>query len=200
MRLAAHPIKQLAQQLASARAFLEGPPPAHKMPKQKPGLSKQDYSTPVEFLNAVKKRFGFKQFDWDLAATKENGVDLYIVGGKHLSYFGPDHSFEEYRDAFANPWQGRRGNLWLNPPYGHIEPWAKKCAESAPISFPQKRRIFFLVPASVGANWFAQYVDGKALVLFTSPRLSFDGKNPYPKDVLLACYGLKPGYECWRWK
>jgi hypothetical protein len=62
------------------------------------------------------------------------------------------------------------------------------------------RRIFFLVPAGVGANWFARHVDKKALVLFLNGRLSFDGIAPYPKDCILACYGLKPGYEVWPWR
>jgi hypothetical protein len=34
------------------------------MPEQKPGRSKQDYSTPVEFLDAVKRRFGIEVWDW----------------------------------------------------------------------------------------------------------------------------------------
>jgi DNA N-6-adenine-methyltransferase (Dam) len=176
------------------------------MPAQKPGRSKQDYSTPPAFLDAVRKRFGFKQFDWDLAATKENAVDN--LGGSRC-YFGPDHRVVGYRDALASDWFRLRGNLWLNPEFADIGPWAAKCNAVAWYESEESKRgpgpagdrvIYFLVPASVGSNWFAEHVDKKALVLFPSPRLSFDGKNPYPKDVLMACYGLKPGYACWRWK
>lgn len=40
--------------------------------------------------------------------------------------------------------------------------------------------------------------DGR--IVFPRPRLSFDGKNPYPKDLGLIVYGEKPGYETWRWR
>jgi hypothetical protein len=179
----------------------------HSMPKQKPGHSKQDYSTPKEFLAAVQKRFGFKRFDFDLAALRGNAVDN--LGPADL-YLGPDHSNAMCCDALSFNWsRAPSGNLWLNPRYADIAPWAEKCAASAWWESEKTKRgpgpasgrvIYFLVPASVGANWFAEHVDKKSLVLFPRPRLSFDGKNPYPKDLILACFGLKPGYECWRWK
>ena len=47
------------------------------MPAQKPGSSKQDYSTPRAFLDAVEKRFG--RIKWDLAAHERNHVcDLWL--------------------------------------------------------------------------------------------------------------------------
>ena len=152
------------------------------MPKQKPGSSKQNYKTPREFINAVERRFG--KLTFDLAADSRNTV----VKGR---YFSTKH------DSLKQNWSHRAlgSNLWLNPPYGDIAPWAERCA-----LFRSTKQIFFLVPASVGSNWFAEHVHEKALVLLLSPRLSFDGQNPYPKDVLLACYGLAPGYETWRWK
>jgi hypothetical protein len=51
-----------------------GPKGTRAMPAQKPGKSKQDYSTPIAFLDAVKKRFGLTAFDFDLAATKANAL------------------------------------------------------------------------------------------------------------------------------
>jgi hypothetical protein len=62
-------------------------------------------------------------------------------------------------------------------------------------------RILFLTPASVGANWFQQYVVPFAHVIELSPRMSFDGKNPFPKDLVLSVYmhGLT-GRSHWRWK
>ena len=168
------------------------------MPPQRPGQSKQDYATPREFLDAIRKRFGVERFVWDLAANKQNSV----TNVRH--YFGPDHLAPACRDALADTclWRNLKGDLWLNPPYAHIEPWAEKCVTESLIANVaiHKQRIFFLVPAAVGSNWYARHVHGKALVLFLSPRLSFDGKAPYPKDCLLAVYGEKPGAECWRWK
>jgi len=157
------------------------------------GQSKQDYATPRKFLDAVQRRFGTIVFD--LAAHADNCV----VPG----YFGPGGILQ---DALSPECVWQRcpsGSLWLNPPFDTIAPWARKCAEVG--GFTQSRcrsvgqRILFLVPASVGSEWFAQYVDGEALVVFLRPRLSFDGKNPYPKDCMLCVFGAQPGYECWRW-
>lgn len=147
------------------------------------GESKQDYATPPEFIAAVKRRFGIRDFDHDLAASLENAKALRF--------------FSEAVDSLAQDWSALRGDLWLNPPFANIAPWARKCAESG---CSIDRRIFFLVPAAVGSNWHAQHVDGHALVLLLNGRISFDGKGPYPKDCCLAIYGAAPGYEVWRWK
>jgi hypothetical protein len=157
------------------------------MPKQKPGRSEQVVEAPADFLASVKTRFGLRSFDWDLAAGRTNQ--------KAPNYFGPDSPSGE--DSLPEPWP--IGDCWLNPPYGDIAPWAQKCSESA---FPWcRRRIYFLVPASVGSNWFADHVFGEALVLFLRPLLVFVGrKQSYPKDLILAVYGGVPGVECWRWK
>jgi hypothetical protein len=88
-------------------------------------------------------------------------------------------------------------NLWLNPPFANIEPWAKKCVETETCSW---RRIFFLTPASVGARWFERHVFGKARVLFLGKRLTFVGeKDPYPKDCMISVFGEKPGFAFWDW-
>lgn len=147
------------------------------------GSSKQDYATPREFIDAVEARCGRMRFD--LAASAENAK-------------APEW-YDEQQDSLARRWSALRGNLWLNPPFGDIAPWAAKCAATLPRPCASDR-IYLLVPASVGSNWFARQVDTKALVLFLSPRLSFDGKNPFPKDCCLAIYGEVPGYACWRWK
>ncbi len=156
------------------------------MPVQKPGLSKQDYETPPEFIAAVKSRLGISEFSIDLAADEHNTKAHIFV-------------FREM-DALAGDWEGLltyhevEGSwCWLNPPYGNIAPWAKKCSESG-------IKIAFLVPAAVGSNWFRDYVDGKALVLLLNGRLSFDGIAPYPKDTILCLYGVAPGYEVWNWR
>lgn len=151
-------------------------------PVQKPGRSKQDYATPWEFIRAVEARFG--PIDFDLAAHEGNT--------KCITYF------TEADDSLKQDWTILRGNLWLNPPFGDIAPWARKCAESAH-EFALGTRIFLLVPASIGSRWFAEHVHHRALVLGLSPRLSFDGKNPFPKDLMMAIYGVAPGFDVWRW-
>jgi DNA N-6-adenine-methyltransferase (Dam) len=174
--------------LAHRRAVKTG----RSMPKQKPGRSEQTVATPRDFLDAVETRFG--KMTWDLAATADNCV---IKGG--LRRFGPDHPDPMKRDAFTNDWSKLKGNLWCNPPFGDIAPWAKKCRESVVHSGAQ--RIFLLVPASVGSNWFREHVFCWAQVLFLSPRLTFVGHTQaYPKDLMLAIYGPEPAITCWRWK
>lgn len=182
------------------------------MPRQKPGKSRQVWSTPWPFLDAVERRFGPITFDLaaDLTNCRVRSFDAakLLGGGQAVlprafakCYYGPSSEFGV--DALAQDWRQLSGNLWLNPEYADIGPWAKKCSESAAYDSRMKRaparRIFFLVPASVGSEWFAEYVFDAAHVIFPRPRLSFDGKAPYPKDTCLAVYGEKPGVSLWRW-
>ncbi|HVJ20148.1 MAG TPA: DNA N-6-adenine-methyltransferase [Polyangiaceae bacterium] len=152
-------------------------------PVQKPGKSFQAYETPRDFLDAVERRFG--SLAWDLACTAENAK-------------APSRITSE-QDALAVDWSVHcaRWLCWLNPEFGNIAPWAEKCA----VESQRGCRILMLTPASVGSNWFQQWVVPYAHVLELSPRLSFDGKNPFPKDLILSVYmhGLT-GRSHWRWK
>ena len=154
-----------------------------KMPVQKPGLSKQDYSTPHEFIEAVRSRFNIRRFEYDLAATAGNS--------KGCLYFDAN------QNGLAQNWSRLKGDLWLNPPFGDIGSWAEKCSE-----YKGSGRIFFLTPASVGANWFNRYVWTSAAVYALNGRLSFDGKAPFPKDCMLSVFERKPvtKFEVWRWR
>lgn len=169
--------------------------------------SKQDYATPREFLEVVQLMFG--TFDVDLAATPSNRACANFVGppGNH-----PMHENELHRDALAPlaDWDDLYASgyktAWLNPPFADVKPWVMRCAMA------EKLRILLLVPAAVGSNWWVDYVHrGADRVFFVRPRLSFDGKNPYPKDVALVEYnvrpedvhpaaGPRPFYECWSWR
>jgi phage N-6-adenine-methyltransferase len=144
------------------------------MPEQKPGLSRQDYETPEVFLEAIKQRFDITAFTADLAASTSNARAARF--------------FTESDDSLKQDWMAVQEvpskpmiDLWLNPPFGHIEPWARKCAES--VSRKGNVRIFFLTPASVGANWFDRWILPNALVLALRGRLSFDGKAPFPQGL-----------------
>lgn len=149
------------------------------------GKSKQDYGTPISFICAVEDRFG--PLVHDLACTNANAKapsGYYLDGGW---------------DALKEPWafQHPRGNLWLNPPFADIAPWAEKCAAES----NRHGLIFLLTPASIGSNWFANHVNGKAMVLGLAPRLTFEGTNdPYPKDLMLSVFGMGlKGFDVWRW-
>lgn len=157
-------------------------PPQRTGPSMNKGRSKQDYETPKEFIDAVTRRFG--TLDFDLAASEENA--------KANEYF------TEKDDALSRNWAHVSGSLlWLNPPFADIAPWAEKCALHA----SPTTRILLLVPAAVGSNWYAEHVHPHASVLAVRPRLSFDGINSFPKDLILAAYGFGVrGFDLWKWR
>ena len=165
------------------------PPRRSRMPRQKPGKSRQDYGTPPELLAAVKKRLHIEHFSIDLAASAENTV--------------ADNFYSEEDDSLVqnwNQWRSIRGGwAWLNPPFGDIEPWVAKAANEA----ENGAQIVMLVPASVGSNWWSAYVEHYSYQIFLNPRLTFVGETtPYPKDCALLIYTplALTGNECWRWK
>jgi hypothetical protein len=158
-------------------------PSKRTMPEQKPGKSEQDVGTPRALIRAVEHRFG--TINWDLAAHERNHVcDLWI--GEKQNSLSVDWSFE------------LSGVLWLNPPFGDIPPWARKCAREA----KRGARIVMLTPASVGANWFWDYCNPRwCLVLPLSPRPTFVGQDdPFPKDCMVTAFGFGlRGFERWLW-
>lgn len=146
--------------------------------------SKQTYATPPEFIAAVERRFG--PICFDLAADATNA--------KHARWYGPGGEAE---DSFQQRWHPLRGLLFLNPPFGGIAPWARKCAvESA-----SGAKIALLVPASVGSVWFRDHVAPHADTYLLNGRISFDGVGLYPRDCMLALYrGSTPSIGMWDWK
>jgi hypothetical protein len=156
------------------------------------GKSEQSVGTDPAFVAAVVSRFG--PLSVDLAASESNA----------LVYVG----FLTSRiDSLKQPWHEIEGNRWLNPPFSDITPWAYKCYETARqlVMFGVRppSRTLFLVPASIGSNWFAAYVHGTARVIALNPRLTFVGHtSPYPKDMMLCVYDAEfdPGFDVWRWR
>lgn len=160
-------------------------PRRRRMPKQKPGESRQDYETPAEFIAAVERRFG--PLVGDLAASAENA--------KHPDFF------TEAQDSLSQPWARWRsdGVLWLNPPFGSIAPWAAKCAVESTL---RHGFIAMLTPAAIGTRWFADHVRGKAFVLALEQRITFVGETtPFIKDLMLSVFGHGlHGFDTWAWK
>jgi phage N-6-adenine-methyltransferase len=149
-------------------------------PQQKPGRSEQGVGTPPDLIGAVENRFG--ALAWDLAATPENA--------KAPQYITPTVN------SLLVDWSVWIGPqlAWLNPPFADIAPWVRKAATCG-------ARVLVLVPASVGSNWFSGHVHRKCMVLALNPRVTFVGHtHPYPKDLLLCCYGYAPGFDVWRWR
>lgn len=161
------------------------------MPRQKPGLSKQDYQTPKELLDAVRKRLKIIDFAWDLAADSSNSVTTKF--------------YDEEADSLTQPWNLGGWN-WCNPPYAKIEPWVAKAAHEAQLG----AQTVMIVPASVGANWWREWVEPYAFVSFLNGRLcfipdwkevGFKTKPLYPKDCAILLYTPWNfvGHEIWNW-
>lgn len=143
--------------------------------------TRQDYGTPWPFIHAIEKRFGPIAFD--LAASHENT--------KAPRYF------TEAEDSLAQDWTKLEGLLFLNPPFKVLDPWAKKCAESASI----RTRIILLTPASIATDWWWKWVRPHAVV-YAIQRITFEGETAgYPKDLQIAVFGMgATGLGRWRWK
>lgn len=155
------------------------------------GKSKQDYPTPWEFIRACERKFR-GPVTVDLAASPENT--------KAPAYF------TEADDSLSISWHKIKNNgaewFWLNPPFDNIAPWAKKCAEES----AKGAAILFLTPASVGANWFRDFVHPHAEVHALNGRIQFVGaSDPYPKDCILSAFYpklteyRKTGFKVWTW-
>lgn len=156
------------------------------VPQQKPHKSYQAYETPWDFVHRVERRLGIAQFAVDLAASVDNK--------KASEWLAEDD------DALNSQWHWGEllagGWGWLNPPYTDITTWAKKCDQSS----LSGAKIALLVPASVGSNWYRDYVHNRAQVWALNGRISFDNVGPYPKDLILCLYGLPPGFDVWDWR
>lgn len=170
------------QRLEPERKVAERVENRRRVPEQKPGRSEQEVQTPPEFIAAVVARWGPIAFD--LSASAENTQAPAF--------------FDREADALKQDWTRLKGNLWLNPEFGNIAPFAEKCRESRGLG--SERKIFLLTPAGVSTNWFYENVYREARVIAIQ-RLRFVGhEQDYPKDLILSVYGDPIDFEVWRWK
>jgi phage N-6-adenine-methyltransferase len=169
--------------------------------------SKQDYGTPWPLIRAIEKRWGSLAID--LAATAENA--------KAPRFITPE------QDSLTQPWNvviGQNERAFLNPEFADIDPWAARCNKH------RIRSIIFLVPASIGSEWFAEHCEANAKIIGLRPRICYEGchqlfaKNhpragerkcdlscvgcaTYPKDCMLNLFGpqfdREPKFQTWRW-
>lgn len=157
------------------------------------GQSVQDVETPKDLLDAVVRRWG--PLAIDLAATRENRkADRWLGPGSPIA---EDSLSGELRGFWTSQIDGA---AWLNPPFGDLGPWVRRC--SSWLGCRNSRgRTLLLVPASVGSNWWRDHVHEKAAVHFLNGRVKFVGHSgPYPKDLALCVYGDRPGYHVWNWR
>lgn len=159
--------------------------------------SSGDIWTPWEFIHAIEATFG--KIRVDLAASdRSRKADVWISPEMDSLTKDWNATYESY---------GRNGLMYLNPPYGNIEPWAKKCTKTYEDN--EQVEIMLLVPASIGANWFWNWVWPYATV-YSVGRMVFDncfdrktGKlvlTVYPKDLILCHYtNTTPSKTLQRW-
>lgn len=145
--------------------------------------AKQSIATPWAFIHALRQRFGVP-VDFDLAASETNTK--------------ADEFFDQDSNALKRDWSQLPGVqlAFVNPPFGHIKPWARKIAECRWLT----RWTVMLVPASASTDW---YLELKGKVQIDSiPRIQFEGATHlYPKDLCLVVAGfgvVGDGYWDWR--
>lgn len=159
-------------------------------PNSDPAVSAQQaYRTPRDFLERVQRKFGVT-IAFDLACTVEDAVAPIGFGYPK-------------QDALASAWPDTSklpGIAYCNPPFNRAGAFARVASES-----PHCRTLM-LIPASVGSNWFAEYVNGKALVVFLRPRIVFLQPDGTPceaginRDCMLLGFGWQPGFHCEDWR
>lgn len=172
--------------------------------------SVQVVKTPDDFMGVVKHRWPLK---WDLAASRGNNqCDNYLTTEEAVMKNEHGKSFRSLKKgAFSVKWHLiSKEYLWLNPPFCNAEPacepdcnkircqtrgehnliaqpgiakWMKKCRDESQLG----AKIITLTLASVGSNWYKEYVEGYANVWILRERLKFVGhKDVYPKDLMLC--------------
>ena len=159
-----------------------------RMPKQKPGRSKQDYETPPEFIEAVESRFG--KIDFDLAASLSNtkAPRFFSTELKQTNALASDNDWRELNRVRV---------AWLNPPFSLIPKFIERAERCRDL----KRWTLVLVPGSIGTVWWKKHVLNKAYI-DGIPRLTFVGEpDPYPKDLALLAYGYGiSGFGYWDYR
>ncbi len=145
------------------------------------GGSDSTIATPWIFIQALEARFGPLAFD---------------LAAEHHTAKAPRY-FTKEDDSLKQDWHKIDGLQYLNPPYDNITPWARKCALESRLG----AKILFLVPASVGSNWFADYVWPHSHVIGLNGRIMFVGQDHgYPKDLMLDVFGgITHTFSTWRW-
>jgi phage N-6-adenine-methyltransferase len=163
-------------------------------PSIKRGQSSGDIWTPWKFIHAVEARFGMLSID--LAASGPRSA-------KALRYITPED--DSLKQDWAIMLDGGLG--WDNCPYSNIAPWASKHAAQSQLG----ARTLLIVPGSIGANWYWDFVEPYSNV-YSVGRMVFDncfdkdGKlvtTVYPKDLILCHYDKsqpRKKMERWRWR
>lgn len=143
----------------------------------------QTRSTPKDLVQTIEQRFGVA-FCVDLAADEQNKkCDLYFGEQQNSLTVSWAQWIHDYFQT--NP--GNNLCAWLNPPFKHVAPWMEKCGhESA-----KGLRIITLTLASIGSNWYNDFVKPHALSLVLRERVAFEGMDlAFNKDLMVSLWGF----------
>jgi hypothetical protein len=109
-----------------------------------------------------------------------------------------EHSWSELSTKFGREhMSGRGGLLWDNCEWADGDRWSARHREEA-----KKGAHSLLLTHVAISRWFKTNVVGHADIYLLLGRMSFDGKNVYPKDCMLSHYHRDArGKMClWDWR
>lgn len=107
------------------------------------------------------------------------------------------HSWASLSRTFGNEHPSGQAHLWLNCEFNDVTTWSARCLSES----REGARITLLTPFTT-ANWFRDNIAGKADAYPLSGRLSFDGKNVFPKDCMISHYSpdSRGDFFLWDWQ
>lgn len=135
------------------------------------GVDQKDlWATPAHIFEKLNDEFFF---DLDPCCLPDTA--------KCAFYFTPTE------DGLSRSWRGF--NVFVNPPYsrGNIDKWVKKCFEEGS---HDDTMVVALLPVSTSADWWHDYIIGKAEIRFINKRVRFVGA-PYtaPFSSVVVIWG-----------
>lgn len=107
------------------------------------------------------------------------------------------HSWADLSKKFGKEHPSGRALLWLNCEWAHGDLWSERCKEES----KKGANILLLTHVAI-SNWYRDNVAGIADVNQLLGRMSFDGKNVYPKDCTLSHYSpdATGDISLWDWR
>jgi phage N-6-adenine-methyltransferase len=132
---------------------------------------KQDWNTPPEFLELVRKVNGRIAFDPCTSADNPCGAGKFATKED-------DGLTLDWRE-----WAGIQGLVYCNPPYSDMNAWAAKISEEG----MRGCEAISLTPARTDTKWFRRMVTADAMC-FWRGRLKFVGAKQAAPFPSLVCY------------
>jgi site-specific DNA-methyltransferase (adenine-specific) len=147
---------------------------------------RQDWNTPRPLFDKLNKEFNF---EWDLAATKENALC--------------NKFYSKENDGLKQKWSG---NCWCNPPYGDrnskMVDWIKKSYNDTQSNL--NLTVVMLIPNRSNTNWFVNYIAKSHEVRFITGRPRFGNTiHGLPQPLLIVIFKKSETptkWCCWKYE